>query len=86
MVSIQTKTKQDNGIVAKKPSNYQQHQKATGNGQRKKKSEEPKYSDSEQQGKDDKTYNFRRASTKERERRQYKFRTGLGGKLRIVVV
>ena len=36
MVSIQTKTKQDNGIVAKKPSNYQQHQKATGNGQRKK--------------------------------------------------
>ena len=60
MANIQTKTdQQDNDVVAKKTSNYQQQKEATGNGQRNEKVEEPKYSDSEQQGKDDQTYNFR---------------------------
>ena len=60
MANIQTKTnQQDNDTVAKKTSNYQQQKEATCNGQRKEKVEEPKYSDSEQQGKDDQTYNFR---------------------------
>ena len=63
MVNIQTKTnQQDNDVVAKKTSNYQQQKGATGNGQRKEKVEEAKYSNSEQQGKDDKTYNFRSTS------------------------
>ena len=65
MANIQIKTKQqDNDIVAKKTSNYQQQKEATGNGQRNKIGEKPKYSDSEQQGKDDKTYNFRTTSTR----------------------
>ena len=64
MANIQTKTKQqDKDVVAKKTSIYRQQKQATGNGQRKEKVEEPKYSDSEQQGKDDKTYNFRSIST-----------------------
>ena len=63
IANIQTKTKQqDNDIVAKKTSNYHQQKEATGNGQRKEIGEEPKYSDSEQQGKDNKTYNFRSTS------------------------
>ena len=65
MANIQSKTKQqDNDIVANKTSNYQQQREATGNGQRKEKVEEPNYSDSEQQGKDDKIYNFRSTSTR----------------------
>ena len=65
MANIQAKTKQqDNDIVAKKTSNYQQQKEATGNGQRNKIGEKPRYSDSEQQGKDDKTYNFRTTSTR----------------------
>ena len=65
MANIQTKTKQqDNDIVAKKTSNYQQQKEATGNGQRNEIGEKLKYSDSEQQGKDDKTYNFRSTSTR----------------------
>ena len=65
MANIQTKTKQkDNDIVAKKASNYQQQKEATGNGQNKEIVEEPKYSDSEQQGKDGKTYNFKKTSTR----------------------
>ena len=56
MANIQAKTKQqDKDIVAKKKSNYQQQKEATGNGQR---------NDSEQQGKDDKTYNFGSTSTR----------------------
>ena len=51
MTNIQTKTKQqDNDIVANKTSNYQQQKEAIGNGRRKEKVEEPKYSDSEQEG------------------------------------
>ena len=47
MANIQTKTKQqDNDIVAKKASNYQQQKEATGNWQNKEIVEEPKYSDS----------------------------------------
>ena len=65
MANIQAKTKQqDNDIVAKKTSNYQQQKEATGNGQRNEIGEKLKYSDSEQQGKDDKTYNFRSTSTR----------------------
>ena len=65
MANIQSKTKQqDNDIVANKTSNYQQQREATGNGQRKEKVEEPNYSDSEQQGKDGKIYNFRSTSTR----------------------
>ena len=65
MANIQAKTKQqDNDIVAKKTSNYQQQKEATGNGQRNKIGEKPRYSDNEQQGKDDKTYNFRTTSTR----------------------
>ena len=65
MANIQIKTKQqDNDIVAKKTSNYQQQKEATGNGQRNEIGEKLKYSDSEQQGKDDKTYNFRSTSTR----------------------
>ena len=65
MANIQSKTKQqDNDIVANKTSNYQQQREATGNAQRKEKVEEPNYSDSEQQGKDDKIYNFRSTSTR----------------------
>ena len=65
MKNVQTKTKQqDNDIVAKKTSNYQQQKEETGNEQRKKKGEGPKYNDSDQQGKDDKTYNFRSTSTR----------------------
>ena len=46
MANIQTKTKQqDNDIVAKKTSNYQQQKEATGNGQTKEIGEKPKYSD-----------------------------------------
>ena len=45
--------------MANKTSNNQQQKETTGNGQRRKKVEEPKYSDSEQQGKENKTYNFR---------------------------
>ena len=64
MANIQAKTKQqDNDIVAKKTSNYQQQKEATGNGQMNETGEKPKYSDNEQQGKDDKTYNFRSTST-----------------------
>ena len=55
--NIQSKTKQQNNdIVAKKTSNYQQQKEATGNGQRKKIGKKPKYSDSGQQGKYNKTY------------------------------
>ena len=50
--------------MAKKTSNYQQQKEATGNGQRSEIGEWPKYSDSEQQGKYDKTYNFRSTSTR----------------------
>ena len=65
MANIQIKTKQqDNDIVAKKTSNYQQQKEATGNGQRKEIGEKPKCSDGEQQSKDDKTYNFRSTSTR----------------------
>ena len=65
MANIQAKTKQqDNDIVAKKTSNYQQQKEATGNGQRSEIGEWPKYSDSEQQGKYEKTYNFRSTSTR----------------------
>ena len=39
-----------------------QQQETTGNGQSNEKVEEPKYSDSEKQGKDKKTYNFRSSS------------------------
>ena len=64
IANIQTKTKQeDNDIVAKKTSNLHQQKEAAGNRQRKEIGEEPKYSDSEQQGKDNKTYNFRSTST-----------------------
>ena len=46
MANIQTKTKQqDNDIVAKKTSNYQQQKEVTGNGRRKEIGEKPKYSD-----------------------------------------
>ena len=65
VANIQTKSKQqDDDIVSKKTSNYQQQKEATGNGQRNKIGEKPRYSDSEQQGKDDKTYNFRTTSTR----------------------
>ena len=71
--NIQNKTKQqDNDIVANK---------------KKEEVEEPKFSDSEQQGEDDKTYNFRSTSgralieTQKRGTRQYKFRTGSGEEL-----
>ena len=51
MTNIQIKTKQqDDHIVANKTSNYQQQKEATGNGRRKEKGEEPKCSDSEQEG------------------------------------
>ena len=43
--------------MANKASNNQQQKEATGNEQIRKKVEGPKYSDSEQQGEDDKTYN-----------------------------
>ena len=90
MKNVQTKTKQqDNDIVAKKTSNYQQQKEETGNEQRKKKGEEPKYNDSDQQGKDDKTYRTlevpvqeQKGKLKRGEKRQYKFRTGSGGELR----
>ena len=65
MPNIQAKTKQqDNDIVAKKTSNYQQQKEATGNRQRNKIGEKTKCSDSEQQDKDDKTCNFRSTSTR----------------------
>ena len=65
MANIQPKTKQqDNDIVAKKTSNYVQQREATGNGQRNEIGERPKYSDSEQQGRDDKTYNSRSTNTR----------------------
>ena len=65
MAIIQPKTKQqDNDIVAKKTSNYVQQREATGNGQRNEIGERPKYSDSEQQGRDDKTYNSRSTNTR----------------------
>ena len=50
--------------MAKKTLNYQQQKEATGNGQRNEIGEKPKYSDSEQQGRDGKTYNFRSTSTR----------------------
>ena len=57
VANIQTKFKQqDNDIVPKKTSNYQQQKEATGNGQRKEIGKKPKYSDSGQQGKYNKTY------------------------------
>ena len=52
--------------MANKTSNNQQQKETTGNGQRKI-VEEPKYSDSEQQGEHDKTYNFRNTSTREKD-------------------
>ena len=62
----QPKAKQQNkDIVANKRSNNHQQKKITGNGQRKK-VEEPKYSDSEQQVEDGKTYNVRSTSTREK--------------------
>ena len=63
MTNIQAK-QQHNDIVAKKTSNYQQQKEATGNRQRNKIGEKTKCSDSEQQDKDDKTYNFRSTSTR----------------------
>ena len=58
MTNIQTQAKQQkNDAVANKTSNNQQQKEATGNEQIRKKVEGPKYSDSEQQGEDDKTYN-----------------------------
>ena len=74
--------------MAKKTLNYQQQKEATGNGQRNEIGEKPKYSDSEQQGKEGKTYNFRSTSTrakietKTRGKEDYKFRTCSGGELR----
>ena len=50
--------------MAKKTSSLHQQKEAAGNRQRKEIGEEPKYSDSEQQGKDNKTYNFRSTSTR----------------------
>ena len=48
--NIQARTKQqDNDIVTKKASNYQQQKEATGNGQRNEIGEKPKYGDSERQ-------------------------------------
>ena len=48
--NIQARTKQqDNDIVTKKASNYQQQKEAIGNGQRNEIGEKPKYGDSERQ-------------------------------------
>ena len=66
IANTQTKAKQqDKDIVASKTSNNQQQKETTDNGERKK-VEESKDGDSEQQGKDDKTCNFRSASTREK--------------------
>ena len=65
MANIQANTKQhDNDIVAKKTSNYQQQKEATGNGERNEIGQKPTYSHSEQQDKDEKTYNIRSTSTR----------------------
>ena len=56
MTNTQTKAKQQvNDVVANKTSNNQQQKERTDHGQRRDKVEEPKYSDNEQQGKDNKT-------------------------------
>ena len=66
IANTQTKAKQqDKDIVASKTSNNQQQKETTDNGERKK-VEESKDGDSEQQGEDDKTCNFRSASTREK--------------------
>ena len=66
IANAQTKAnQQDKEVVANKTSNNQQQNETTGNGQRKK-MEEPKYSDNEKHRKDNKTYNYRSTSTRER--------------------
>ena len=65
MTNIQTKTKQqDHDVVANEASNNQQQKQTTGNRQKRGKLEEPKYSDNEQQGEKNKSYNFRSSSTR----------------------
>ena len=65
IANTQTKAEQqDKNVGTNETSKNQQHKKTAGNGRRKA-VEEPKYSDSEQQGEDDKTYSFRSASTRE---------------------
>ena len=51
--------------MANKTSNNQQKKETIGNGKRKKVEKKTKYSDSEQEGKGDKTYNSRSTSTRE---------------------
>ena len=66
IANTQIKAKQqDKDVAANKTSNNQQQKETTGNAERKK-VEESNDSDSEQQGKDDKTYNFRSTSTREK--------------------
>ena len=66
ITNTQTKAKQqDKDVVDNKTSNNLHQKETTGNGERKK-VEEPKYSGSEQQEKDNKTYNFRSTSTREK--------------------
>ena len=65
ITDIQTMAKEKGkNVVANKASNNQQQRETTGNRQRREKVEEPKFSDNEQQGKDNKTYNFRSTSTR----------------------
>ena len=70
IANTQTKAKQQNkDVVANTTSHNQQQKEATGNGQRKK-VEQTKYSDSEHQAEDEKTYNFRSTSTREKNERK----------------
>ena len=65
MTNIKTRAKQqENDVLANKTSNNQQQKETTGNGQKREKMEEPKYSNNEQQGEDSKAYNFRSTSTR----------------------